>query len=96
MIFVLYSILYRFRLVPRALSVFGLVTVMLKITALTMPFFGHRIVLAMVLPQPVIYLALALLLVAKGLKEWPRPFDAEAQQDASGTLRGPQVSPKER
>lgn len=85
MIFVLYSILYRFRLVPRALSVFGLVTVMLKITALTMPFFGHRVLLPMVLPQPVIYLALALWLVAKGFKERPRPFHPEAQ-----------VNPKER
>ena len=71
MIFVLYSIVYRFRLVPRALSALGLVTVMLKITALTMPFFGHRVALPMVLPQPVIYLTLALWLMAKGFEERP-------------------------
>jgi hypothetical protein len=81
-ILVLFSILYRFALVPRALAAFGLVAGMLKITALTMPFFGHPVVVPMTLPLALGYLALALWLMAKGFKERPRPFRPEAQGGA--------------
>lgn len=72
-ILVHYGILYRFALIPRTLSALGLVTVALKIAALTRPFFGHRALLPMIVPQPVIYLALALWLMAKGFEERAQP-----------------------
>ncbi len=81
-IFVLYCVLYRFALIPRALSAFGLITAMLKISALTMPFFGHRVVLPMVLPVALSYLALALWLMAKGFEERPHPLRPEVRGDA--------------
>jgi hypothetical protein len=82
MILVLYCILYRFVLIPRALSAFGLVAVLLKITAIMMPFFGYRVVLLMVVPMVVGYLALALWLIAKGFDERPHHLRPEAQGHA--------------
>lgn len=82
MILVLYCILCRFVLIPRALSAYGLVAVLLKITAITMSFFGHRVVLLMVLPMVLGYLALALWLIAKGFDVRPHPLRPEAQGDA--------------
>ena len=81
-IFVLYCMLHRFALIPRALSTFGLVAATLKITALTMPFFGHRVVLLMVLPLALSYLALALWLMAKGFEERPHLSRHGAQGSA--------------
>lgn len=37
--FVFYSLLYRFALLPRALAAFGLITVMLHFTGITLPLF---------------------------------------------------------
>jgi hypothetical protein len=82
MILVLYCILYRFVLVPRALSAFGLVAVLLKVIAIMMPFFGHRVILLMVLPMVLGYLALALWLIARGFDERPYPLRPDAQGDA--------------
>ena len=82
MIFVLYCILYRFILIPRALSALGLVAVLLKITAIMMPFFGHPVVLLMVLPMVLGYVALALWLMAKGFEERPHPFRPKTQGGA--------------
>jgi hypothetical protein len=89
-IFVFYCILHRFSLIPRALSAFGLVAVLLKITAITMLFFGLPFVLPMVLPMVVGYVALALWLMAKGFQERPHPSHPEVLIDAelSGTRRG--------
>lgn len=84
MILVHYSILYRFDLVPRALSAFGLAAVLLKIIAITMPFFGYPVVMLMVLPMVFGYVALAAWLMAKGFEERPhlvrrdRPGGAES------------------
>ena len=82
MIFVLYCILYRFILIPRALSVFGLAAVLLKIIAITMPFFGLPVVMLMVLPMVFGYVALAFWLVAKGFQEQPHMSHPEAPDDA--------------
>ena len=71
MILVHFSILYRFALIPRALSGFGFVAVLLKIIAITMPFFGYPAVMLMVFPMIVGYVALALWLIAKGFEERP-------------------------
>jgi hypothetical protein len=82
MVLVLFFIVYRFVLIPRALSAFGLVAVLLKIAAITMPFFGYRVVLPMVLPMVLGYLALALWLLAKGFNERLHSLRPEAQRDA--------------
>ena len=77
MILVHYSILYRFALIPRALSAFGLAAVLLKIIAIAMPFFGYPVIMLMVLPMILGHVALALWLMAKGFEEQPHPFRPE-------------------
>lgn len=71
MVFVLYSVLYRFALIPRALAAFGLAAVMLQLTAVTMPLFGYPIVILMVMPLGLSHLALALWLTVRGFDERP-------------------------
>jgi hypothetical protein len=78
MVFVLYSVLYRFALIPRALAAFGLVATLLQLTAVTMPLFGHRLVLPMILPLGMSHLALALWLTARSFHERPHQLRAEA------------------
>ena len=67
-VFVLYAVLYRFALVPRALAAFGLAAVMLQIAAVAMPLFGYGIVFLMLAPLGVSQLLLAIWLIAKGLR----------------------------
>ena len=67
-LFVLYVALYRFALVPRALAAFGLVGVVLQLTAIAMPFFGHGVVFPMLAPLGVSQLVLALWLIVKGFR----------------------------
>jgi len=69
MVFVLYAVLCRFTLVPRALAPFGMAAALLQVAAVTMPLFGHRIVFLMLLPLGLSHLALAAWLVAKGFAE---------------------------
>ena len=69
-IFLLYSVLYRFALVPRALAAFGLLTVMLHFTGIPLPaFLGYSIVTLMGVPMGLSHLALALWMMAKGFAE---------------------------
>ena len=69
-IFVFYSLLYRFALVPRALAAFGLITVMLHFTGITLPLFlGYRSVTLMGATIALSHIALALWLMAKGFEE---------------------------
>ena len=69
-IFLLYSVLYRFALLPRALAAFGLLTVMLHFTGIPLPaFLGYSIVTLMGVPMGLSHLALALWLMAKGFAE---------------------------
>jgi hypothetical protein len=70
-LFVLYAILYRFARIPRALAAFGLVAVLLQLTAVAMPLFGHEVVFPMLAPLGVSQLALALWLLTKGLQNAP-------------------------
>lgn len=67
--FVLYSILWRFALVPRALTAFGLAAITLQMTAVTMPLLGYRFQSLMLAPVALIQLALILWLMAKGFAE---------------------------
>jgi hypothetical protein len=70
-IFVFYVVLYRFALVPRALAGFGLIAVMLMVTAVTMPFFGHDVVFPMLAPLGLTQLILAVWLMTKGFQGQP-------------------------
>lgn len=71
MIFVLYGVLYRFVLIPRALAAFGLVATLLQLTAVTLPLFGYPVVLLMILPLGLSQLALATWLTARSFDEPP-------------------------
>ena len=80
-IFVLYSLLYRYALVPRALAAVGLVTAMLQFVGITLPvFLGYRMPFPEIFGMPlgVAYLALALWLMAKGFDERQHPVSSEA------------------
>jgi len=78
-IFLLYSILYRFALVPRALAAFGLITVVLHFTAIPLPLFlGYPSVTLMGATMALSHLVLVLWLVTKGLKEPSHQKDTEA------------------
>jgi Domain of unknown function (DUF4386) len=69
-ILVFYSLLYRFGLVPRALAAFGLLTVMLHFTGITLPLWlGYRSVTLMGAPMALSHIALALWLMVKGFEE---------------------------
>jgi hypothetical protein len=85
-IFLLYSLLYRFRLVPRALAAFGLITVMLHFTGIPLPgFIGYSIVTMMGVPMALSHITLAIWLLTRGFKESHRPLRAEAH---GGELAG--------
>jgi hypothetical protein len=67
-VFVLYTVLLRFGLIPRVLAVCGLAAAALQLVAVSMPLFGHDIVFEMILPFGLTHLVLALWLIAKGLR----------------------------
>ncbi len=69
-IFLLYIILFRFTLVPRAVAVFGLVTVTLHFTGIPVRgFLGYGPVTLMGVPMAFSHLTLATWLVAKGFDD---------------------------
>jgi hypothetical protein len=67
--FVFYFTLIRFALVPRILPAFGLVAVLLQVTSVAMPYFGHSVVFPMLAPLGLSQLLLALWLIAKGFRD---------------------------
>jgi hypothetical protein len=78
-IFLLYSVLYRFRLVPRSLAAFGLMTVMLHFTGIPLPgFLGYSIVTLMGVPMALGHVTLAIWLLTRGFEERHRSLRAEA------------------
>lgn len=82
-LFVLYSLLLRSGLVPRALASIGLVATMLHVTGITLPvFLGYRMPFPELFGMPLglINLALALWLMVKGFKEPHGTLHAEAQR----------------
>lgn len=66
---VLYAVLFRFALVPRALAAFGILAALLEIIGVAMPLFGHAVVFAMLAPLGLAHLALVIWLIAKGFAE---------------------------
>lgn len=72
--FVLYALLYRFRMVPRALAVFGLSTVLLHFAAIPLPMFmGYRGVTPLGVPMALSHVALAVWLLVKGFGKNAEP-----------------------
>ncbi|MBZ5647112.1 MAG: DUF4386 domain-containing protein [Acidobacteriia bacterium] len=79
-IFLLYSVLYRFRLVPRVLAAFGLVASMLQITGVTLRgLLGYSPETRLAMPLAPAYVALAVWLMVKGFDERHCPLQAEAR-----------------
>jgi hypothetical protein len=72
-LFVFYAVLYRFALVPRLLAAFGLIAVILQITAVAMPIFGHDVLFVLLAPLGVCQLLLAIWLIVKGFSGQARP-----------------------
>ncbi len=78
-IFLLCSLLFRFRLVPRALAAFGLVGSMLQITGVTMRgLWGYSPLTVLAMPLAPAYVAIAVWLMVRGFDERHRPLQAEA------------------
>ncbi len=78
-ILVLYGLLFRFALTPRALAAFGVITVVLHFTGITLPLLlGYRSVTAMGVTMALSHLCLAIWLMAGRLAEGRRPLRAEA------------------
>jgi hypothetical protein len=67
-LFVMYAVLYRFALVPRALAAFGLAAVVLQIVTVALPLFGQAVVFPLLAPLGLCQLALAAWLIAKGFR----------------------------
>jgi hypothetical protein len=70
-IFVLYAVLYRSSLIPRALAGFGLIAAVLQVAGVGMPLFGHGVVFPMLAPLGLSQLILAVWLVMKGFRDQP-------------------------
>ena len=67
-IFVLFTILYRFSLVPRVIAGFGIFAVVLQLISVSLPFLGYSVVFPMLAPLALSYIVLSLWLIIKGLK----------------------------
>lgn len=78
-IFLFYIVLCRFRLVPRTLAAFGLITVLLHFTGIPLPgFLGVGIVTLLGVPMAVSHITLAIWMMLKGFAEYLRPLHAAA------------------
>ncbi len=76
-LFLVYTTLFRFGLVPRVLAGLGAASVLLQMTGLTLPFFGERVNFYLLAPMGLCHLALSIWLVAKGFREEVRNADLE-------------------
>jgi hypothetical protein len=73
-IFVFYSSLLRFSLIPRALALLGLIGIALQFTGVTlMMFLGSRVIGEMAMPMLPIQITVAVWLIVKGFKESHHP-----------------------
>ena len=64
-----YSILFRFRLVPRLLTGIGMAAIVLQLIGLSMPFFGYRINFYLLTLMGICHIILAIWLIVKGFAE---------------------------
>lgn len=83
-IFVFYSTLLRFALIPRALAALGLTGIVLQFTGVTlMMFLSRSVITGLALPLLPVQITVAVWLMVKGFKEGPRPLRVAAQGDES-------------
>jgi hypothetical protein len=85
--FVLCGLLYRFRLVPRALAAVGMVAGLLQLSGITLPqFVGYSVRFPELfgVPLGLSYLTLALWLMTKGFEEGHGPLRAELREAELG------------
>jgi hypothetical protein len=68
---IFYGALFRFTLVPRLLSAFGLITVVILIVGALIPFLGYPTVMVMFMPIGLSQLALVVWLAIKGFAARP-------------------------
>jgi hypothetical protein len=61
-----YSILFRFKLVPRLFTGAGMAAIVLQLIGLSMPFFGYRVNFYLLTPMGICHIILAVWLVARG------------------------------
>lgn len=80
---VLFTILFRFALVPRALAVAGLVAFPLATAAVIMALLGRPFSFALATPAGVVSLGLMVWLLARGFSETPPFHRGTASQDAT-------------
>ena len=79
-IFVFYSSLLRFALIPRALAALGLIGIALQFTGVTlMMFLGSKIIGEMAMPMLPIQISVAVWLMVKGFQEGHHPIRTEVQ-----------------
>ncbi len=74
---VFYIAQYRFKLIPRVLAACGVVAVLLQMTSVGMPLFGHEVVFPMLAPLGICQLLLSLWLIVKGWPEQGLPTPAQ-------------------
>lgn len=67
-VFVLYFTLYFGKLVPRAISIFGMIAVLLMCIKMLFSMFGYNLSMNMLLPLAIIQLVLPIWLIIKGFK----------------------------
>jgi Domain of unknown function (DUF4386) len=71
MYFVFFATLFRYRLVPRVLAGFGLISVALQITVISQPFFGHEVIFPLLAPIGIAMLLLSVWLIVRGFSDTP-------------------------
>jgi hypothetical protein len=86
--FVLYSVLFRYQLVPRGVAAFALLTVVLHVTGITLPLWlGYRSVTLLGASMALGHTVLAVWLMARGFQE--RPFVTGSGSSNDDDLREP-------
>lgn len=81
-IFVFYSSLLRFALIPRALAALGLIGIALQFTGVTlMMFLSRSLITELAMPLLPVQITVAVWLLFKGFKEQQRPRRVAAQRD---------------
>ena len=66
---VFYVALFRFALIPRAISALGMIAVASMLTGLSMPFFGHAVIFPLLAPLGLTQLIAAVWLIVRGFNE---------------------------
>ncbi len=67
-LFVFYMAMFRFALIPRLISVFGLLAVCLQLIAVSMPLFGHDVDFRLIMPLGICEIIMSLWLIARGFR----------------------------